>query len=429
MPFPSFPTVASERQMRTASPLALRAETPWVDKAGASSPTTRASQGEARRASTGMPQDSSLAIGDRRDELDLSPEALAFLLGAPPLAGSRETSNSADEPQGQGLSNPEQFITTPSSSEAETLVSVEPQENTAPAPEPSLGGTNETDAVPSSNEASDEETTGAATEESETSKRESDTEHKAKDSKQLAPEEEDLVERLADRDREVRTHEQAHMNAAGAYAQGGPTYTYQQGPDGKQYAVGGEVQIDTSPIPNDPEATIRKAQVVRAAALAPAEPSSQDKAVASAATKMQQAAQSELLQQRMEQTNGEENEEGGDNANLKSKQDTHNDATETSSKNSSPTASNTPSETLGDASDEFRGPTDGMPSTEPDNPSQLASESFDASIRESMFRNEASLAYTAQDGPALPDTRAMPRSRSEAYANPVSSPGFLDVRW
>ena len=119
---------------------------------------------------------------------------------------------------------------------------------------------------------------------------------------QLTSEEEDQVKKLADRDREVRAHEQAHVAAAGPYLRGGPTYTYQKGPDGKRYAIGGEVQIDTSPVPDDPEATIRKAQVVRAAALAPAEPSAQDRAVASAATKMQQQAQAELSRIQQQQT-------------------------------------------------------------------------------------------------------------------------------
>ena len=111
---------------------------------------------------------------------------------------------------------------------------------------------------------------------------------------EVSPDQQQVVQQLAARDREVRLHEQAHLAAAGPYARGGPTYTYQKGPDGKNYAIGGEVQIDTAPVPDDPEATVRKAQVVRAAALAPAEPSSQDRAVAAAATKMEQQALAEL---------------------------------------------------------------------------------------------------------------------------------------
>ena len=61
-----------------------------------------------------------------------------------------------------------------------------------------------------------------------------------------------------------------------------------------EYAVGGEVQIDVSEIPGDPQATIDKMQTVRAAALAPAEPSSADRAIAADATQKMAAAQAEL---------------------------------------------------------------------------------------------------------------------------------------
>lgn len=112
--------------------------------------------------------------------------------------------------------------------------------------------------------------------------------------KELTEEQQAQVTELKQRDAEVRAHEQAHVAAGGQYVTGGPTYQYQKGPDGRRYAVGGEVQIDTSPVDGDPEATIQKAQVVRAAALAPAEPSSQDLAVAAAATQMAAQARAEL---------------------------------------------------------------------------------------------------------------------------------------
>ncbi len=99
---------------------------------------------------------------------------------------------------------------------------------------------------------------------------------------------------LKQRDREVRSHEQAHVAAAGQYARGGPSFEYQVGPDGQRYAIGGEVDIDTSPIANDPAATIQKAQQIRAAALAPADPSSQDRRIAAAATQMEAQARAEL---------------------------------------------------------------------------------------------------------------------------------------
>ncbi len=57
------------------------------------------------------------------------------------------------------------------------------------------------------------------------------------------------------RDREVRAHEMAHLAAAGGLASSGATFTYQHGPDGVSYAIGGEVKIDTSSGSN-PEETI-----------------------------------------------------------------------------------------------------------------------------------------------------------------------------
>lgn len=109
----------------------------------------------------------------------------------------------------------------------------------------------------------------------------------------LSEQEQKQVQELSARDREVRTHEQAHANVGGRYA-GSPTYSFQRGPDGKQYAVGGEVSIDVSPIAGDPQATIEKAAIVRRAALAPAQPSAQDRAVAAEATAIEQQARAEL---------------------------------------------------------------------------------------------------------------------------------------
>ena len=76
------------------------------------------------------------------------------------------------------------------------------------------------------------------------------------------------VAELQATDRRVRAHEQAHASVGGQYASA-PQYTLQRGPDGVLYAVAGEVDIDIAPVPNDPEATIEKMQIVQAAALAP----------------------------------------------------------------------------------------------------------------------------------------------------------------
>ena len=85
-------------------------------------------------------------------------------------------------------------------------------------------------------------------------------------SEELSTAEQQKIEELKARDRDVRAHEQAHLAAAGAHSKAGPSYEYQRGPDNRQYAVGGEVQIDTSEVSGDPQATIRKAQTIRRAA-------------------------------------------------------------------------------------------------------------------------------------------------------------------
>lgn len=106
-------------------------------------------------------------------------------------------------------------------------------------------------------------------------------------------EEQQKVSEMKQRDREVRAHEQAHLSALGGYRAGGPKFAFEQGPDGQRYAVSGEVPVDTSSEPT-PEETIRKAQTIRRAALAPADPSPQDRAVAQQATQMGINARQEL---------------------------------------------------------------------------------------------------------------------------------------
>ena len=109
------------------------------------------------------------------------------------------------------------------------------------------------------------------------------------------PSEEDQarIDALKARDREVRAHERAHQAAGGQYA-GAASYTFERGPDGRAYAVGGEVPIDASEIKGDPEATIEKMEQVKAAALAPAEPSGQDRKVAAMADAKAAQARAEL---------------------------------------------------------------------------------------------------------------------------------------
>ena len=115
----------------------------------------------------------------------------------------------------------------------------------------------------------------------------------------LSDQEQLEIEQLRARDAEVRTHEQAHKAVGGRYA-GAISYSYTTGPDGRSYVTGGSVPIDMSPVPGDPEATIAKMRIVRAAAMAPAEPSPQDRSVAAAADRAAAQAMTEASKQRME---------------------------------------------------------------------------------------------------------------------------------
>ena len=101
--------------------------------------------------------------------------------------------------------------------------------------------------------------------------------------------ENNYLQKLRQIDTAVRAHERAHLGAAGGLAVSGASFQYKQGPDGNKYAVAGEVGIDVSR-ESTPQATIAKMQKVKAAALAPASPSSQDRRVAAnAANSMMQA--------------------------------------------------------------------------------------------------------------------------------------------
>jgi SprA family protein len=133
------------------------------------------------------------------------------------------------------------------------------------------------------------------------------TQSESTNTQQKNPEEQRLINELRAKDQEVRAHELAHAAAAGGLAKGGPTFEYQRGPDGQLYAVGGEVQIDTSGIPGDPEATLQKAQQIQQAALAPAQPSAQDRSVAIAAAAMAAEARAEIASQ-----NASDGSNGGD---------------------------------------------------------------------------------------------------------------------
>ncbi|WP_454018309.1 putative metalloprotease CJM1_0395 family protein [Azospirillum sp. Marseille-Q6669] len=100
------------------------------------------------------------------------------------------------------------------------------------------------------------------------------------------------VQELKRIDASVRQHEAAHQAAGGPHA-GGASFTFTRGPDGKNYATAGEVQVDVG-AESDPEATVRKMDTVKAAALAPSDPSAQDLRVAQQADAAKMQAQQEL---------------------------------------------------------------------------------------------------------------------------------------
>lgn len=126
-----------------------------------------------------------------------------------------------------------------------------------------------------------------------------------------SPEEQRIIAELQRTDREVRAHENAHLAAAGGLARG-VSFQYTTGPDGRQYAVAGEVSIDASPVSGDPQATIQKAQQVRAAASAPANPSGQDRQVAAQAAQLEAAARIELSAQQREELDEQLQRQQGD---------------------------------------------------------------------------------------------------------------------
>ncbi len=118
-----------------------------------------------------------------------------------------------------------------------------------------------------------------------------------------------VVRELKVRDRQVKNHEQAHIAAGTGNIVRGAQYTYQRGPDGRLYAMAGDVRIDVSPVPGDPEATIEKAEAVYKAALAPARPSAQDRQVAARAMQMKMEAMAEKSAEEIEEKK-EEKESG-----------------------------------------------------------------------------------------------------------------------
>jgi len=116
--------------------------------------------------------------------------------------------------------------------------------------------------------------------------------HKSATTDDLNQKEKAIISELEKNERRVLAHEAAHVAVGGRFT-GSPKYTRVLGPDGKNYITGGEVSI-TVPSSSNPKETIRNMEQVRAAALAPMDPSSQDVNVAAAAANAQAQAAAEL---------------------------------------------------------------------------------------------------------------------------------------
>lgn len=93
----------------------------------------------------------------------------------------------------------------------------------------------------------------------------------------------------------VHNHEEAHLAALGGAAAGPVMYDTVSGPGGV-YASGGSIAVDLSPVPGDPEATLRKAERIRQAALAPSSPSAADFRAAAKAYELEAAARRQLAE-------------------------------------------------------------------------------------------------------------------------------------
>ena len=156
---------------------------------------------------------------------------------------------------------------------------------------------------------------------------------------ELSREEQRIVSELQAADTNVRAHEAAHM-AAGGGLTSPASYTYERGPDNKMYAVAGEVGISTGE-GNTPQESLNKAQTIRRAALAPADPSPQDLKVAAQAASMEMSARAEILQEKMAQNSKNTNnsnetsaENSTENSNVNSAGNSNINSTENSAENS-----------------------------------------------------------------------------------------------
>ena len=86
-----------------------------------------------------------------------------------------------------------------------------------------------------------------------------------------------VLEKFKSSDANIRGHEQLHSSLTATTSP--IQYNYQQGPDGKMYAVGGHVRLDTS-IPDDPKAAMAKLDKIAKSATANNDMSGADASIA-----------------------------------------------------------------------------------------------------------------------------------------------------
>lgn len=116
-----------------------------------------------------------------------------------------------------------------------------------------------------------------------------------KSESEMSSEDKELLDKLRARDSLVRGHETAHILAAGGQAAGPAQYTYQTGPDGRQYAIGGSVSISIVSSPVSDEDAANQAETARRAATANGEMSLRDMQVAMRATELSGRARSRAM--------------------------------------------------------------------------------------------------------------------------------------
>ena len=123
---------------------------------------------------------------------------------------------------------------------------------------------------------------------------------------ELNTQEKQKLAKLKITDAEVKRHENAHKAMAAGLQTSGPNYEYETGPDGKKYAVAGDVNISYQKS-SDPEVNLKNAQKLKAAALAPADPSAQDRSVARKADMEIAKAKQEILEEQLNKDNENNN--------------------------------------------------------------------------------------------------------------------------